>query len=309
MVRLILSRLFTAAFVMFGVSCLVFILIHLIPGDPVEVMLGETARPVDRQALRTALGLDQPLHLQWVAYFKGLIQLDLGESLHSKRPIIELMAERLPATLALAVVSLLIAVGIGFPLGVWAAVNRGKAWDYLAIGISILGVSIPIFWLGPLMILVFSFWLGWFPVSGREEVHSIVLPAFTLGFALSPILSRMVRSSLLEILNEDFVRTARAKGIEERVVIWKHALRNALLPVITILGLQLGGLLGGAVIVEWVFSWPGIGQLTIESIQRRDYPLVQGCVLFISFIYVFVNTMMDLVYSWIDPRIRFKEEI
>ena len=293
---------------MLGVSCLVFLLIHLIPGDPVEVMLGESARPVDREALRQALGLNQPIHHQWWAYMKGLFQLDLGVSLHSKRPIFDLLAERLPVTFELTFFSLLVAIGMGFPLGVLAAVNKGTVWDYFAIGISILGVSIPIFWLGPLMILFFSYGMGWFPVSGREGFDSIVLPAFTLGMALSAILSRMVRSSLLEILNEDFVRTARAKGIQEWRVIWYHTLSNAMLPVLTIFGLQLGALLGGTVIIEWVFSWPGIGQLTIEAIQKRDYPLVQGCVLFISLTYVLVNTSIDFVYAWLDPRIRLSDE-
>jgi len=308
MVRFLLSRVMSASVVMLGVICLVFLLIHLIPGDPVEVMLGETARPVDREALREALGLNQPIQQQWWGYMKGLFQLDLGVSLHSKRPIFDLLAERFPVTLELTFFSLCVAIGMGFPLGVLAAVNKGTVWDYFAIGISILGVSIPIFWLGPLMILFFSYGMGWFPVSGREGIESVVLPAFTLGMALSAIISRMVRSSLLEILNEDFVRTARAKGIPEWRVIWYHTLRNALLPVLTILGLQLGALLGGAVIIEWVFSWPGIGQLTIESIQKRDYPLVQGCVLLISLTYVLVNTVIDFVYAWVDPRIRLSEE-
>jgi len=308
MVRFLLLRVISASIVMLGVSCLVFLLIHLIPGDPVEVMLGETARPVDREALRQALGLNQPIHHQWWGYMKGLFHLDLGVSLHSKRPIFDLLAERFPVTFELTFFSLLVAIGMGFPLGVLAAVNKGTVWDYFAIGISILGVSIPIFWLGPLMILFFSYGMGWFPVSGREGFDSIVLPAFTLGMALSAILSRMVRSSLLEILNEDFVRTARANRIQEWRVIWYHTLRNAMLPVLTILGLQFGALLGGTVIIEWVFSWPGIGQLTIEAIQKRDYPLVQGCVLFISLTYVLVNTSIDFVYAWSDPRIRLSGE-
>ncbi|HEX9756924.1 MAG TPA: nickel ABC transporter permease [Nitrospiria bacterium] len=308
MVRFLFSRVISASIVMLGVSCLVFLLIHLIPGDPVEVMLGETARPVDREALRQALGLNQPIHQQWWGYMKGLLHLDLGVSLHSKRPIFDLLKERFPVTFELTFFSLLVAVGLGFPLGVVAAVNKGTPWDYFAIGISILGVSIPIFWLGPLMILLFSYGLGWFPVSGREGIASIFLPAFTLGFAMSAILSRMVRSSLLEILSEDYIRTARAKGIQEWRVIWYHTLRNAMLPVITVLGLQLGALLGGTVIIEWVFSWPGIGQLTIEAIQKRDYPLVQGCVLMISLTYVLVNTGIDFVYGWLDPRIRLSEE-
>ncbi len=300
----ILSRLLSAVLVLLGVSCLVFLLIHLVPGDPVEVMLGEAAQPADREALRHALGLDQPLLTQLLHYFQGLLHLDLGTSLQSHRPIAELLWERLPATAELAAAALLVAVVIAFPLGILAAVHKDTPWDYGAMSVSLLGVSIPNFWLGPVLILVFSVWLGWLPVSGREETASIVLPAVTLGTALAAVLSRMVRSSLLEVLHEDYVRTARAKGLSERTVILRHALRNALLPVVTVLGLQLGVLLGGAVVTEMVFSWPGLGELTIESIQRRDYPVVQACVLLISVSYVVVNTLTDLVYGWLDPRVR-----
>jgi peptide/nickel transport system permease protein len=218
-----------------------------------------------------------------------------------------MLANRLPATLELAAAALMLALVIALPLGVMAAIHRNKPWDTGAMGFSLLGVSIPNFWLGPMLILVFSLWLGWTPVSGREGAGSLILPAVTLGTALAAVLARMVRSSLLEVLGEDFVRTARAKGLPERVVIWRHALGNAWLPVITLLGLQLGALLGGAVITETVFSWPGIGSLMVESIQKRDYPVVQGCVLLISLAYVLVNTLTDLVYAWIDPRIRLGE--
>ena len=300
----ILSRLFSALLVLLGVSCLVFLLIHLVPGDPVEVMLGEAAQPADREALRHALGLDQNLLTQLLHYFNGLLHLDLGTSLQSKRPITELLWERIPATAQLAGAALLVAVLIAIPLGVIAAVRKDSPWDYGAMTVSMLGVSIPNFWLGPILILVFSVWLGWLPVSGREQADSIILPAITLGTALAAVLSRMVRSALLEVLHEDYIRTARAKGLSENAVIWRHGLRNALLPVVTVLGLQLGVLLGGAVVTEMVFSWPGLGELTIESIQRRDYPVVQACVLLISSSYVVVNTLTDLVYGWLDPRVR-----
>jgi len=300
----ILSRLFSAFLVLLGVSCLVFLLIHLVPGDPVEVMLGEAAQPADREALRHALGLDQSLLTQLLHYFNGLLHLDFGISLQSKRPITELLWERIPATAELAGAALLVAVMIAVPLGVIAAVRKDSPWDYGAMTASMLGVSIPNFWLGPILILVFSVWLGWLPVSGREQPDSIVLPAITLGTALAAVLSRMVRSSLLEVLHEDYIRTARAKGLPEGAVIWRHGLRNALLPVVTVLGLQLGVLLGGAVVTEMVFSWPGLGELTISSIQRRDYPVVQACVLLISTSYVVVNTLTDLVYGWLDPRVR-----
>jgi peptide/nickel transport system permease protein len=297
------ARLSSALVVVLGVACLVFLLIHLVPGDPVEVMLGESARASDREALRHALGLDQPLLTQLSHYLSALVQLDLGESLYSKRAIFDILAERLPATAMLAVVALLVAVAIALPMGMLAALRQNTWWDFGAMGIAMLGVSIPNFVMGPLLILLFSFTLGWFPVSGMDGPASIVLPAITLGTALAAILSRMVRAALLEVLNEDFVRTARAKGLSEFHVLTRHALRNATLPILTLLGLQLGTLLGGAVITEMVFAWPGIGQLTVEAIQRRDYPLLQACVLVISVAYVSVNTVTDVLYAWLDPRI------
>ena len=292
--------------VVLGVACLVFLLIHLVPGDPVEVMLGESARAGDREALREALGLDQPLLTQLMHYLESVLRLDLGESLYSKRAITGILAERLPATALLAVVALLVAIVIALPMGVLAALRQNTLWDFGAMGVAMMGVSIPNFVMGPLLILLFSFTLGWFPVSGMQGPASIVLPALTLGTALAAILSRMVRAALLEVLNEDFVRTARAKGLSEFHVVTRHALRNATLPILTLLGLQLGTLLGGAVITEMVFAWPGIGRLTVEAIQRRDYPLLQACVLVISVAYVAVNTLTDLLYGWLDPRIRIR---
>lgn len=305
MTKFLLARFGSALLVLFGVSLLVFLLIHLIPGDPVEVMLGESSQPADRTALRHALGLDLPLHLQLVDYYRHLFSFDLGESLYSRRPIADILLERLPATLELALAGLGVAMLIAVPLGTLAATRRGSAWDLGAMSFSMFGISIPNFLMGPLLILVFSLWLGWLPVSGRDQAASLVLPALTLGTALAAILSRMLRAALLEVLGEDFIRTARAKGLTDRAVIFRHAMRNALLPVITLLGLQLGALLAGAVITETVFSWPGIGLLTIESIHRRDYPVVQACVLLISLGYVAVNTFTDLVYARLDPRIRF----
>ncbi|MEW8663765.1 MAG: nickel ABC transporter permease [Candidatus Thiodiazotropha sp.] len=297
------SRLISALVVIVGVVCLVFMLIHLVPGDPVDVMLGESALPADREALRSSLGLDRPLAVQLAEYLKGVVRFDLGRSLHAKQAVAELLAERIPATLELALAALVITLLIAIPLGIVAAVNRGRAADWGAMGFSMLGLSIPNFWLGPMLILCFSLWLGWTPVSGREGMSSLILPAVTLGMSFAAILARMVRSSLLEVLDEDFVRTARAKGLDEKRVIWRHAMGNAWLPVITLVGLQLGALLGGAVVTEVVFDWPGIGSLMIESIQKRDYTVVQGCVLFISLAYVLVNTLTDLIYGLVDPRI------
>ena len=303
-IRFLISRFLTALAVVFGVVCLVFFLLHLVPGDPVEVMLGESARPADRAALQQALGLDQPLHMQFVHYMTNLSQFDLGTSFYSKRPIRDLLLERLPATVELGVAALLVALLLAVPLGILAAVKKGTAWDAGAMGVALFGVSIPNFWMGPMLILVGALWLGWFPVSGREGVASLVLPALTLGTALAAILSRMIRSAMLEVLNEDFMRTARGKGLAELTVILRHGLRNALLPVITLVGLQLGALLSGAVITETVFSWPGIGSLVVEAIHRRDYPVVQATVLCISMSYVALNVLTDLAYAWIDPRVR-----
>ena len=298
------QRLAGACLVILGVVSIVFLLIHLVPGDPVEVMLGESASAIDREALRVALGLNQSIPAQYLDYLGSLARFDLGVSIHQRQPVIELLLERLPATGLLTLAALLVSVLLALPLGLVAAIRRNTVWDTSAMGFSLLGVSIPNFWLGPLLILLFSLWLGWFPVSGQGGVASVVLPALTLGTGLAAVLSRMVRSSMLEVLHEDYLRTARAKGMPASRVILHHALRNALLPVITLLGLQLGALLAGAVITETVFSWPGIGLLTIESIQSRDYPVVQACVLLISVTYVLVNLLTDIAYAWIDPRIR-----
>ena len=267
-------------------------------------MLGESARPADREALQRALGLDQPLHVQFGHYLASLGRFDLGTSLYSKRPVRDLLLERLPATVELGVAALLVALLLAVPLGVLAAVKKETAWDAGAMGVALFGVSIPNFWMGPMLILVGALWLDWFPVSGRDGIASLVLPALTLGTALAAILSRMIRSALLDVLNEDFMRTARGKGLPEWTVIVRHGLRNALLPVITLAGLQLGALLSGAVITETVFSWPGIGSLVVEAIHRRDYPVVQATVLCISASYVVLNVLTDLAYARVDPRVR-----
>jgi len=303
---LLLTRLVSALVVVLGVCTLVFLLIHLVPGDPVEAMLGENAQVADREALRQALGLDRPLGEQYLAYLQRLARLDLGLSFQDRRPVAAILGERLPATLELTLAALGLALLLALPLGVLAARHRGSPLDSGAMGLSLVGISIPNFWLGPLLILVFSLWLGWTPVSGREGPASLILPALTLGTGMAAILARMVRGSILEVLGEDYVRTARAKGLSERRVLWGHALRNAWLPILTLIGLQLGGLLGGAVITETVFAWPGVGSLLVEAIQSRDYPVVQACVLLVSLSYVFVNTLTDLVYSWVDPRIHWR---
>lgn len=299
-----MSRIVSFFTVVLGVLTLTFLLIHLVPGDPVEVMLGESASVADRDALRAELGLDQPLLTQFSTYLHKLVQGDLGQSIHTKEPITKLFKKRYPNSLKLAVLSMIIGIVIGVPLGVYAAIKAGHWQDLLVTIISVRLSAMPVFWLGPILMLVFAVWLGWLPVSGMDEPASIVLPAMTLGFGLSAILTRMTRTSLLEVLNEDFIRTARAKGISERKVIFGHALRAALLPIITIVGLQMGSLLAGTVITETVFSWDGIGLLLVESIEKRDYPVTQACVLVVALSYVLINLLTDVVYRLADPRMR-----
>lgn len=300
----LLRRLLGILPTVFGVLLLTFLLVHLVPGDPVEVMLGESATSADRGALRAELGLDQPLPVQFVDYLGKLARGDFGVSIHGHVPIAGLLAERLPATARLALLALSLAVLVGIPLGIAAALRQHQWPDRLATLSALTLSAMPHFWLGPLLMLVFSLWLGWLPVSGMESPGAILLPALTLACGLTAILTRMTRASLLEVLNEDFVRTARAKGLPEQTVILRHALRAALLPVITIVGLQLGSLLAGAVITETVFGWEGIGRLLVESIEKRDYPVTQACVLVIALTYVLVNLATDLVYSRVDPRVR-----
>ena len=301
---MIAKRVLQAVPTLLGVVTVVFFLLHLVPGDPVDALLGETAMPADRAALRAALHLDEPLPSQYGRYLTGLVSGDWGTSLVDKRPVLELIAARVPATAELAAVSLLLAIILALPLGYWAARHAGRGQDAAAMGFSLLGVSIPNFWLGPMLMLVFAVWLGWLPVSGREQPGAIVLPAITLGTALAAVLSRMARSSWLEAMSMDAVRTARAFGVRERLIWWRHAARLAAVPVVTMFALQMGAVLGGAVITETVFDWPGLGLLTIEAIQRRDYPLVQGCVLVIASFYVLANLFADLLGLWLDPRQR-----
>ena len=300
----LLKRLAGALGIVLGVALLTSLLIHVVPGDPVELMLGESATAGDRAALRARLGLDRPLHQQLLGQLGRLARLDLGDSLYSRRPVSAVVAERLPATVELAVAALAVAAAVALPLGILAARHRGGLADSAAMGVALLGLSIPSFWLGPLLILLFSVVLGWTPVSGREGLASLVLPALTLGTGMAAVLARMLRSSLLETLSEDYVRTARAKGLSPAAVLRRHALRNAALPVVTVFGMQAGALFAGAVITETVFAWPGVGSLLVEAIQRRDFPVVQGCVLLISTTYVLVNAGTDLAYAWLDPRVR-----
>jgi peptide/nickel transport system permease protein len=297
-------RLLWTVPIMLGVLTLVFFLIHLIPGDPVELMLGEYALPTDRQHLREQLGLHHPLGRQYLTYLGKTLTGDLGESLQSRRAVAALIMERLPATVELMLGAMAVAFATALPLGIVAALRHGRWLDQLASVFAVLGVATPNFWLGPLLVLVFSIRLDWLPVNERGGLEHLVLPALTLGTALAALLSRMTRTSLVEVLGEDYIRSARAKGVGPGRVILVHALRNALIPVITVAGLQIGVLLSGAIITESIFDWPGIGTLLLEGIYQRDYPLVQGCVLFIATTYVLINLATDLLYGWVDPRIR-----
>ena len=302
--RRLLDSLFDTLIVLFGVTTLVFLLLSLVPGDPVDVVLGESAQAADREAMRAAMGLDRPLIDRWAAFYVDLARGDLGDSLVRRQPVSKLIAERLPATVVLTAAAFLLVLLIALPLGTLAARYRDRWPDRLAQSFALIGLSIPNFWLGPVLVLLFSVGLGWTPVSGMQEPASLLLPAITLGLSMAAITTRMVRGSLLEVGSQPFMHTARCKGLSERTVMLRHALPNALPPVIIVLGLQLGGLLAGAVITEVVFAWPGIGTLLIDAIRQRDFPVVQGVVLLIAVTYVLTNRLADQVAAWVDPRIR-----
>ncbi len=328
-----IKRLVLTLPTLLGVSIIVFLLIHMIPGDPVDIMLGDRVTDAAKLALEERLGLNQPLHIQYWNWFSNAVRGDFGISIRSNQPVIEEIMRRLPATVELTVVALLIAVVFGILFGVSAARYRNTAIDYSTIGFSLLGVSIPIFWLGMMLIFFFSVILGWLPVSGRlamgisipqmtglylvdaliagkisafwGALKHLILPAFSLATVSLALIVRVTRSSMLDILSEDYIRTARAKGVRERKVIYTHALKNAMIPVVTVIGLQLAKLMGGAILTETVFSWPGIGRLLVTAIGVRDYPVVQGVVFFVAFAFIAINIVVDLFYAYLDPRIRY----
>ncbi len=304
MFRYVTTRLLYTIPVLWLVVSVVFLLIHLVPGDPIQQMLGEGAASADIQAVRHAYGLDVPLGQQYLNYWKGVLKLDLGRSLRFSRPVTRVIAERYPPTLRLTLAAMAVALLLAIPAGVRSARRRNRWDDRVLSLVSLWGLSFPNFALGPVLILFFSIHLALLPVSGAGTMAHYVLPAVTLGGSLAAILTRMVRTSMLEELGQDYIRTARAKGLSENTVVYKHALRNALVPVLTVVGLQFGALLAGAIVTETIFSWPGIGRLTIEAISSRDYYLVQGCILTIGLTYVAVNFLTDLLYSLANPRIR-----
>jgi len=304
MLRRLLRHLVLVIPTLLGVVTLVFAFLHLVPGDPVEIMLGESAAPADVAALRHDLGLDRPLPAQYARFLVRVAHGDLGQSIAFRAPVAAVIGDRYPATLELAGTAFLLALALAIPLGVLAAARAGSMLDRLTRITSLAGACLPSFWLGPLLILGFSIGLGWLPVSGRGGLLHLVLPAVTLALGMIGVLVRLVRTSMLEALTEDYVRTARAKGTPDWRVVTVHALRNALMPVATVAGLQAGALLAGAILTETIFAWPGLGRLIVEAISARDYPLVQGCVLTIGVSYVSVNLVTDLVYQAIDPRLR-----
>ena len=304
MLRYLSLRVLYTLPVLWLVVSLVFLLIHLVPGDPILQMLGEGAPATDVQAARHAYGLDAPLGSQYLHYWKGVLHGDLGPSLRFDQPVSKLLAQRYPYTLELTIAALVVAIVLSVPAGVRSAQRRNRWDDRLLSVVSLFGLSFPNFALGPILILFFAIGLGMLPVSGAGSFANLVLPSITMGGALAAILTRMVRTSMLEELGQDYVRTARAKGLPDKVVVYRHALRNAMNPIITVLGLQFGALLAGAIVTETIFSWPGIGRLTIQAIGNRDYYLVQGCVLAIGLTYVAVNFLTDFFYSVANPRIR-----
>lgn len=302
--RALLLRLAYTVPVVWLVVSIIFLLIHLVPGDPVQAMLGEGARASDVASLRHAYGLDVPLGTQYLRYWWAVLHGNLGHSLRLNDSVTHLVLTRYPYTVELTVAALIIALLLSVPAGVAAALHRGRWRDHMLGVVSLLGLSFPGFALGPILILLVSIKLGWLPVSGAGGIDHLILPAVTMGSALAAILTRMVRTAMLEEMSQDYIRTARAKGLPERTVVYKHALRNAMIPVLTLVGLQFGALLAGAIVTETIFSWPGIGRLTVAAISNRDYALVQGCILAIGLTYVLVNLLTDVLYMVVNPRIR-----
>ena len=305
MTRYLARRLLLTIPVLIGVATLVFALIHLVPGDPAQTMLGESASPEEVARLRTTLGLDKPLLVQYRGFLGGVVRGDLGTSFRYGTPVTREIRQRVPDTALLAVCAMAIALAFALPLGIIAALYRGRFPDHAAMTVALAGISMPNFWLGPLLAILFAVYLGWLPVSGSGTAAHLVLPAVTLGVALAAILARMTRASLLEELRELYVLAARARGLSRVRAVLRHAFRNSLIPIVTIIGLQFGAVLTGTIITETIFAWPGVGRLLIQAINNRDYPLVQGCILFIAVTYVAMNLVTDLTYGLLDPRIRF----
>jgi ABC-type dipeptide/oligopeptide/nickel transport system permease component len=304
MSRYVAQRLAEALLVCFGISVITFLLLH-VAGDPVTLLLSLESKKEDAEILRHALGLDQPLYIQYGIFLKDLVRFDFGNSLFMREPALGLVLERFPATLQLTLAGMAVSLVVAIPLGVVAAVKRYSLLDNLATVFSVSGQAMPAFWFGLMMIIFFSVRMHWLPASGRGSLLHLLMPAITLGSTLAPILMRMTRSRMLDVLSEDYIRTARAKGLHERKVLFKHALRNASISIVTIVGLQFGRLLGGAIVTETVFAWPGVGSLAVSAIRNYDYPLAQACILVMAFFIVVVNLATDVVVALVDPRIKY----
>jgi peptide/nickel transport system permease protein len=301
----LLRRLWQSLLVLFGVSVVVFLILHL-TGDPAALLLPPDATAEDIARFRTAMGFDDPVAVQYIRFLKGAVRGDFGESLRHGEPAMPLVVERLPATFQLAGAGLLIALALAIPAGIISAMKRNTAVDYIATVSALLGQAMPTFWLGIMLILVFSVRLNWLPSSGRGGLEHLILPAITLGLFTTARITRLTRSGMLEVLAQDYIRTARAKGVGESPVVWKHALKNASIPIVTIVGIELGTLLGGSVITETIFAWPGVGRLSVQAIFNRDYPVVQSAVFLLASTFVIVNFLVDIVYTYLDPRIRYR---
>ena len=301
----LIRRLWQSLLVLLGVSVVVFLILHL-TGDPAALLLPPDATAEDIAKFRTAMGFDDPVAVQYLRFLKGAVRGDFGESLRHGEPAMALVVERLPATFQLAGAGLLIALCLAIPAGIVSAVRRNTAVDYVSTVVALLGQAMPTFWLGIMLILVFSVRLNWLPSSGRGGLEHLILPAITLGLFTTARITRLTRSGMLEVLAQDYIRTARAKGLGESPVVWKHALKNASIPIVTIVGIELGTLLGGSVITETIFAWPGVGRLSVQAIFNRDYPVVQSAVFLLASTFVIVNFLVDIVYTYLDPRIRYR---
>jgi ABC-type dipeptide/oligopeptide/nickel transport system permease component len=299
----ILKRLFHSIFVLVGISLVVFIILHL-TGDPAALLMPMDATPEQVAQFRQEMGFNDPIIVQYWRFFKGTLRGDFGQSFRHSQPALELVMERMPATIQLTLAAMVIALLVAIPVGIISAIRRNSLLDHIGMTGALLGQSTPVFWLGIMLILIFSVTLQWFPSSGRGEVQHLILPAITLGMFTMARTARMMRSSMLEVMGQEYMKTAKAKGLNPGMVILKHALKNAAIPVVTIVGMELGTLLGGAVITEWIFAWPGVGRLTVQAIFNRDYPVVQAAVFLLASIFVLVNLVVDLLYTYLDPRVK-----
>ncbi len=306
MINFLLRRLLFIIPVLLGITLLLFFMLRMMPGDPARVQAGINASQEDVEMIRVQMGLDQPVHIQYVSFLKRLCILDLGVSSRTQNPVIQEVWARLPNTIHLAFWAILLASIFGIPAGIIAAIRPYSWIDYLVTIVSLLGVSLPVFWLGIMLMIIFAVTLNWLPAAGIGTWKHMVLPSVTLAAMVVALIARMTRSSMLEVLSQDYVITARSKGLKEKVVIVKHALKNALIPIVTVVGLQFGLLLGGTVLTETVFAWPGMGRLIVQSLQARDYPVIQGCILIFGLLFIMVNLLVDLTYAFVDPRIRYE---